>query len=153
MALVKRKENGNRQLFPWFKNDFLANRFLSPGLFNWDDDFWDGGMKMPPANVTETKNEFNIELSAPGLKREDFKVEVEDGALVISCEKKEESNSEEKNYTRREFSYNSFYRSFPLPENVLEDKINAKYENGMLKVVLPKKEVSISKPKKAIDVG
>jgi HSP20 family protein len=152
MSLTKRKNHRNN-LFPSLADNFFGNRFLSPSLFDSDSGFWNREMQVPLANVTETKDSFNIELSVPGLKRDDFNVEVENGMLTISCEKEEERNENDENFTRREFSYNSFERTFQLPENVVEDKINAKYDNGMLKVSLPKKEVSTNKSKKAIKVG
>ena len=92
-------------------------------------------------------------MAAPGLERKDFKVEVENGMLCISSEKEEESKEEKKNYTRREYSYNSFSRSFTLPDNSLPDKINAKYENGVLHITLPKKEVTVQKLAKEIKVS
>lgn len=154
MSQLKKRNRGNSSsLFPSLTDDFFGNRFLSPTLFDFEPDLWNREMQVPLANVTETKDSFNIDLSVPGLTRDDFQVEVENGMLTISCEKEEEKKDEDKNFTRREFSYNSFERTFQLPENVVEDKINAKYENGMLKVSLPKKEVSVSKPKKAIKVG
>jgi len=148
MNLLKRR---NGDLFPSFKNDFFDEGFFWPNLISTGSDLLDRGFKIPPANISETKEEFRVDLSAPGLTRNDFKIEVEDGTLTISSEKKEESKND--NYKRREFSYNSFTRSFQLPENVKEDKISAKYDNGMLHVSIPKKEISISKPKKEIHVG
>ncbi len=138
---------------PTLECDLLGNGFNCSNLLNIDNDLWNGGLKVPLANVTETKNEFRVDLSAPGLKKEDFKVDVEDGTLTISSEKKEEKEENKENYKRREFSYNSFSRTFELPENVLEDKINAKYDNGMLHISIPKKETGSSKPKKAIEVA
>lgn len=150
MTQLKKKQNGD--LIPSLTNDFFGNRFFGTDLLDFERDFFDGGIKVPLANVAETKEEFKVDLSAPGLNREDFKVEIEDGALVVSAEKQEENKEEKENYKRREFSYNSFCRSFQLPENVSEDKINAKYENGMLHITIPKKKISESKPKKAIKV-
>ena len=94
-----------------------------------------------------------VELAAPGLEKKDFKIELENQVLTVSSEKEEEKKEETKNFKRREFSYNSFSRSFQLPEDVLSDKIDAKYENGILKLSVPKKEVTVSKPKKEIKVG
>jgi len=145
-----RKRNGD---LPSLTNDFFGNRFFDTDLLDFERDFFDGGIKVPLANVSETSNEFKVELSAPGFKREDFKVEIEDGALIVSAEKQEEKKEEKENYKRKEFSYNSFSRSFQLPENISEDKINAKYDNGMLNISIPKKEVSAPKVKKAIKVG
>jgi HSP20 family protein len=147
MSLIKRK---NENLFPYWEDDFDDN-FFGLGNFFGRNPYW-RGMQNPPANITETKDEFRLDISAPGLSRADFKVEVEDGLLTISSEKKEESKDDKENYKRREFSYSSFSRSFQLPDNAVEDKINAKYDNGVLHVSIPKKEIAVSKPKKAIDV-
>lgn len=148
-ALLKRES-----LLPtWTNNLFDTGRFLSPQLFNFDRDRFDFANRVPSVNITENEKEFKIEMAAPGLERKDFKVEVEDGMLCISSEKKEESKEEKKNYTRREYSYNSFSRSFTLPDNSSPDKINAKYENGVLHISLPKKEVTVSKPAKEIKVS
>jgi HSP20 family protein len=94
-----------------------------------------------------------LELAAPGMDKKDFKVNVENGTLTISAEKKEESKEEKKNYTRREYSYSSFSRSFRLPENCTAEKIDAKYDNGILRVTLPKKQMTLSQPAKEIKVS
>ena len=101
---------------------------------------------------TINKN-FKIELAAPGFDKKDFKVETDNGMLTISSEKEKEEKEDTENYRRREFSFSSFRRSFQLPENSIQDKIEAKYENGVLKLTLPKKEISISKPKKEIKIA
>jgi HSP20 family protein len=150
--LTKKRRNGNGGLFPLLRNDFLTNKFFTPRLFDFDDDFPLGEISSPPANINETDKEFQLDLSVPGMKRDDFKVDVEDGALTISSEKEEEKEEKDKNYRRREFSYSSFRRTFTLPDNVDENNINAKYDNGMLHVTIPKKEVTVSKPKKQITV-
>lgn len=143
----------NGDLFPTLTTDLLENRFFVPSLLDWESSFLDRGNRVPPANILETKDDFRLDLSVPGMKRDDFDVEVENGILTISAEKKKESKEDTENYKRREFSYSSFCRTFTLPENVLEDKINAKYDNGMLKVQIPKKEPSETKPRKAIKVA
>jgi HSP20 family protein len=147
MSLIKRK---NENLFPYWEDDFDDN-FFGLGNFFGRNPYW-RGMQNPPANITETTDEFRLDISAPGLTRADFKVEVDDGLLTISSEKKEESENGKENYKRREFSYSSFSRSFQLPDNVREDGIHAKYDKGVLQVSIPKKEIAPSKPKKAIDV-
>jgi HSP20 family protein len=144
--------NGNSILFPSLRNGIFPNRFFNTGLMDFDD-FWNVDTYRPLANFTETVKEFKLDLSVPGLKKEDFKVNVEDGILTVSCEKEEESNEDTENLKRREFSYSSFSRSFTLPDNAKEDQINAKYDNGILSVTIPKKEESASKPKKTINVG
>jgi HSP20 family protein len=154
MSLLLRKRNGS--LFPSLLNDLTdTGRIFSPGIFDLGTDLLDvdGSLSLPDVNIIENGKDFKIELAAPGLERKDFKVEVDNGVLTISAEKKEEKKEENENYKRREFSYNSFSRSFTLPENSLTDKIDAKYENGILRLTLPKKEVVVSKPKKEIKVA
>jgi HSP20 family protein len=151
MSLVVR----NRSLLPSFADSlFDTGRILSPNIFDLDVDLFDfdgGSLVVPEVNIIENSKDFTVELAAPGLDRKDF--EVENGMLTISAEKEKEEKENGKNYRRREFSYNSFSRSFTLPENLVTDKVNAKYENGVLRLTLPKKEVTISKPAKQIKVA
>ncbi|GAB4499123.1 MAG: Hsp20/alpha crystallin family protein [Saprospiraceae bacterium] len=95
---------------------------------------------MPAVNVKENKNAFKLEVAAPGFKKGDFKLEVQDGRLTISGETKEEKEDKDEKYTRQEYRYSSFSRSFTLPENVKSDDISAEYTDGVLKVTLPKKK-------------
>jgi len=95
---------------------------------------------IPAVNVEETEKSFIIELAAPGMNREDFKLKLENNVLMVSSEKETEKIEETKNYTRKEFMYGAFSRSFTLPKNVETDNINAVYEKGILKIELPKKE-------------
>ena len=95
---------------------------------------------VPPVNVHETNDAFHLELVAPGLQKEDFKVAVEKGLLTISYEKKTENENKDFKTHRREFSARSFKRSFSVDEKIKADSIEAKYENGVLKLLLPKKE-------------
>lgn len=153
MSLLVKK---NRATLPSLVSDFFDNGRLFPSVFDLDTNLFDldrGSLLVPNANIVESEKDFHIELAAPGLDRKDFKVEVDNGVLSISAKKEEEKKEENKNYKRREFSYNSFSRSFTLPENCHSDKIDAKYENGLLKVTLPKKEVTVSKPVKEIKVS
>ena len=149
MSLLKRRKEG---LIPSTFTDLFEDRFLRP-FYSGLPDFWESGMNVPPANLVEGKNEYRIDISAPGFTREDFNVEMQDGSLMVSAEHEEESKEENENYKRREFSWNNFSRTFNLPENAKEDQINAKYENGMLKITIPKKEIAPSKPKKEIMVA
>jgi HSP20 family protein len=153
MSLIKKRRGGNGSSFPSLKNDFLSNRLFTPGMIDFDYDFWNQGFSSPPANITETDKDFKLELSVPGMKKEDFNIDVEDGAITISSEKEEEKKEDDKNYKRREFSYSSFSRTFQLPDNVDENNINARYDNGMLQLTIPKKEMAVSNPKKQIKVG
>lgn len=143
-TLVKR----NGVSLPTLVNDFFDNDF-----FDLNGDFFKVGTKFNPSvNVSETDKDFKIEVAAPGLEKKDFKVEVDSGILTISAEKEEEAKEEKKNYSRREFSYSKFSRSFQVPDNSIPEKIDAKYENGILNILLPKKEVTVSKAKKEIKV-
>jgi HSP20 family protein len=155
MSLVKVKSNGNGSLFPKLVNDFFdTDFFVRPSLFDFNGGLREFGLtNVPSVNITENEKAFNIELAAPGLEKKDFKIEVENDVLTISSEKEKEEKEEKKNYRRREYSYQSFSRSFDLPENSLADKIDAHYENGILKLTLPKKEITVSKPKKEIKVA
>ncbi len=154
MALVVRR-NGN--LFPFVMTDLLdTERFFDTDLIDLDTDLListNGRDVIPSANITERDKDYLIELAAPGMSKKDFKVELENNTLSISSEKEEKREEEENGISRKEFSYNSFCRSFRLPENSKSDKIDAEYENGILKVSIPKKEVTVSKTKKEIAVS
>ena len=113
------------------------------------------GVTVPSVNIRETPQEYIIEVAAPGLLREDFKLEVDNHTLTISAEKEEETEEKkEKNgYSRREYSYNSFSRSFALPENVKEGEIDARYDKGILTVKVPKAKSTSTKPVQTIQVS
>ncbi len=147
------KSNGG---FPSLLSDWLNPAMLTSDIMDFDSEVPFSalrlGMNVPSANVSETSKEYLIELAAPGLERKDFKVEVNKSMLTISSEKKEEKKEEKEGYTRKEYSYNSFSRSFTLPENVKDGNIDAKYQDGILKITVPKKEVTVSKPVKEIAV-
>jgi HSP20 family protein len=109
------------------------------------NEWFDGGlmnrtMKVPSVNITEHKDEYVVALAAPGLKKEDFKIDVEANMLTVSCEKEENKEEKDKKFTRKEYNYTSFSRSFTLPEEVNREKIEAKYEDGVLKIALPRKD-------------
>ncbi|NNM94024.1 MAG: Hsp20/alpha crystallin family protein [Bacteroidia bacterium] len=144
------------RLLPTLSTDLFSDDFFTfPSLINWDGGLTGNGLTkgVPSVNIVETSNNFQIEMAAPGMEKKDFKVEVDNGVLTISSEKENEKEEKGKNYTRKEFSYNAFSRSFSLPENCLPEKISAAYDNGLLTLTLPKQEVSISKPKKEIKVS
>jgi len=140
MSLMKRNNGG-----------LLPFRNLLTDFFNADDltfdRLWNREWSMPAVNIAETDKTFELELAAPGMRKNDFKVKIENGMLNISAEREEEKKENQKNYTRREYSYNSFNRSFTLPENVKEEDIKAHYEDGVLKLTLAKKVVTVSKAK------
>lgn len=132
---------------------------LFPTVSDWMDDFFSDngfipavkGISIPAVNATENKKAFQLKVAAPGFKKEDFKLEVKNGYLTVSGESSEEKEDKDETFTRREYSYNTFSRSFSLPENVNGDNITAQYTDGVLKVTLPKK-VTEEKATKQITV-
>lgn len=137
--------------FPTFRNlieSFFENDF--PVFGNSISKFI--GSTVPSANIKETNENFQIELAVPGLKKEDLKIDLDNDVLTISSERKEEKTEEKDNYTRREFNYSSFSRSFYLPEIADAEKISAEYKDGVLNIVIPKKESAIRKPQRTIEI-
>ena len=97
-------------------------------------------MEVPAVNITEQKDNYLVSLAAPGLKKEDFRIDVDGNMLTISSEREESKEEKDKKFTRKEYNYSSFSRSFSLPEEINKEKIEATYENGVLKISLPRKE-------------
>lgn len=97
-------------------------------------------LNVPAVNIAEHKDEYQVSVAVPGMKKDDFKIDVEGNVLTISSEKEETSEDTEGQYTRREYNYSSFTRSFTLPDEVNKEKIEAKYEDGVLKISMPRKE-------------
>lgn len=146
MALIRRNQN-----LPGFSNifdDFLSNDWSEWGLKNYSRT----NTTIPSVNIKENNDNFIIEVAAPGLEKSDFSIEVNQGTLKISSEKRGESEVKEESYSRREFSYQSFCRSFSLPLTVESDKIEAKYDKGILIVTIPKREEAKPKPVRLIDI-
>jgi HSP20 family protein len=150
------------------KNGSLANRNSNqnfPIVSNWLEDIFNRdlpavftsnfntGITLPKVNIKETADAFIVEMAVPGLKKSDFQIELDNEVLSISLETKEESEHKEENYTRREFGYSAFKRTFTLPESVNDEKINASYENGILNIHLPKKEEAKQKPARSIKIS
>ncbi|EMK01656.1 Hsp20/alpha crystallin family protein [Leptospira sp. WS58.C1] len=106
---------------------------------------------IPAVNVVKTKEGYEMDFAAPGLEKGDFKIDLEGDQLTVSAEKKSESKQEDKTYSKREYNYSSFSRTFTLPDNVIKDQISAKYDNGVLKLTIPRKELEA--PKKAVKIG
>jgi HSP20 family protein len=109
------------------------------------NEWFEGGifgrtMNVPAVNITEHKDEFMVSLAVPGLKKDDFKIDVNGNMLTISCEKEEKKEEKEAKFTRKEYNFTSFERTFTIPDEVNKEKIDAKYEDGLLKLALPKKE-------------
>lgn len=121
----------------------LFDDIFTRDIFDWTDkNFSTIGSNLPSVNLKETDNKLEVELAAPGMKKEDFKVEIDNNMLMISSEKQEEKKEErtKDNYLRKEFNYQSFYRSFYLPEYIDESKVEARYKDGILHVEIAKKE-------------
>jgi HSP20 family protein len=137
MTFVKHHPANLGNLFDELFNGFPAN---------WGRDV-QTGFTTPPVNIHETNEGYHVELSAPGRNKEDFTVHVENGLLTISFEKKEETEQKTYKTIRKEFSYRSFKRSFSVDEKINAEAIQAKYENGVLKLFLPKKEAVKVAPK------
>jgi HSP20 family protein len=150
MSLIKR--NGWSTLdMPTLFNDFFTK------------DLWDWGMSnnsitnttIPAINVKETNDDYVVEVAAPGMQKDDFKIELDGNMLTIRSEKEERHEDKDgEKYTRREFSYQSFQRTFQLPKDVVDDdKIQARYENGLLHLVIPKREHAKQKPPRSIEIS
>lgn len=115
--------------------------------------FSDTNTTLPAVNIKEDDNAFTVEVAVPGMEKKDFHIDLEDNILTISSEKKVENKEEKDNYTRKEYSYQSFKRSFTLPKNVVDsDKIGAQYKNGELIIAIPKREEAKPKPARLIEV-
>ena len=150
MTIVKRN-GGLHNSFPSLFNDFFNRE-----MFDWgESNFSTTGTTLPAVNIKETNDAFEVEMAAPGMNKNDFKIELEGNLLTISSETNKETEEKEGDrYSRREFSYQSFQRSFTLAKDVMdEEKINAKYEDGVLRLLIPKKEEAKQKPPRLIDVS
>ena len=149
MSLVKR----NDQSFATLPS--IWDNFFNRDVFNWGNNFANSGNSMPSVNIKETAESFEVELAAPGMEKKDFKVELDGNTLSISSEKQDQYEEKEgETYTRKEFNYQSFYRTFHLPKDVVDaEKIRAKYENGLLYLSIPKKEEAKQKPVRLININ
>ncbi len=146
MTLIRRNE-----LFPSVFDDLFSR-----DLWNWG---WNNNSStnttLPAVNIKETAEGYEVEMAAPGMTKDDFKVELDGNTLTISSEKQDQQEeSENSRFVRREFSYQSFQRTFQLHKEVVDmDKIQAKYENGVLRLLIPKKEEAKQKPPKMIQIA
>lgn len=125
----------------------VIDEFFKPWNQWLDDNRFIPGIKsLPAVNIKEGGNNYTVSLAAPGMKKEDFKIDLNGNMLTISSEKEEDKETKEERFTRREYSYQSFSRSFTLPEDVADDAINALYENGELKITIPRKQPATNSP-------
>ena len=160
MTIVKRNGNLMNQL-PTFFDDFFNRDF-----FNWNtSNFSNTNTTIPAVNIKETADSYDVEVAAPGMNKKDFKVQLDGNILTISSEKAEQqegdnqqegnwSKKKEERYISREFSYQSFYRTFTLQKDVVDaDKIQARYEDGVLHLLIPKKEEAKQKPPRVIEIA
>lgn len=154
MALIKRNRNGNNDWFPSMTNWF--DDLMTRDMFDWSNaNFSSTGTTLPAVNIKETNDQFTVEVAAPGMRKEDFKIELDNNLLTITSERKDEHVEKEgEKYSKREFSYQSFQRSFTLPQGLVkEDKIEAKYKDGVLHLLIPKTEEARKKAPKTIEIG
>jgi len=136
----------SKSFFPSIVDEFFGKDYL-PNLFEFQT-----GINMPSVNIIEGKDDFRIEVAAPGLEKGDFKINLENNVLTISSEKEQKREEKDERYMRREFSYTSFNRSFSLPQTVDADKISASHNNGILAISIPKREEAKVKPAKQIEI-
>lgn len=152
-SLMNISKNGNHN------ENGLAHRNWS----NWIDDFFgietvpstfvNTGMTLPKVNIKETKDEYFVDIAVPGMKKSDFNIDLDNEVLTISAEVKSEEKNENENFTRREFGYTSFKRTFTLPDTIDDSKIKAAYEDGILSINLPKREEAKPKPSRVIEIS
>ena len=147
----KANTNSNSLTFPTWSSwiDEVFNRDL-PSVFNAN---FNAGLTLPKVNIRETKDAYFVDMAVPGLKKSDFQIELDNKLLSISTEVEEKNELQEENFTRREFGYSSFKRSFSLPETIKEDAIKAEYKDGVLSIHLPKKEEAKQKPSRSIKIS
>lgn len=136
------------------QNPSLFDRFFDNELFDWSNkNFSNTNTTLPAVNIKEDNDGFVVEMAAPGFNKEDFKIELNNSVLSVSSEKEVKNETKEgQQFTRKEFSYQSFSRSFTLPNTVKDDHISAKYENGLLVISIPKKEEAKPRPVKQIEI-
>ena len=133
MTLVKFNPKSNNSLMPGFNdvfNSILNDTFFSDRLMT----------KVPAVNISESADHFHVELAVPGMKKEDFKLKLERDVLSISVEQVQQDQQQDRHYAKREYSYSSFVRSFTLPETADQNGIEAKYNDGVLCIDIPKRE-------------
>jgi HSP20 family protein len=148
MSLIKRTGNTFPAILALFDD------FFSRELFNWgNNNFSATSTTIPSVNIRETNDTYEVEVAAPGMDKRDFKITLDGNLLTISSAREQQAEKKDGNYTRREFSYQSFRRSFEMPKDVVDESgINARYENGLLHLTVPKKEEAKQKEPRIIEV-
>jgi HSP20 family protein len=148
MSILRKHED-----YPAWPNFF--NDFFNRDWIDWSNrNFSETNTTLPSVNIKESKEGYEVEMAAPGISKKDFKIELSHGVLTISSQKKVENETKKgQEYTRKEFSYQSFSRSFTLPNTVDNDNISARYDNGILKVLIPRKEEVKANLAKTIEIN
>ena len=138
-----------------FKNHFpsFVDEFFGGDIFDSVRNSSVIGNSLPAVNVKNHQDHFEVEVAAPGMNKDDFKIEVQNRVLGISSELKEDNNEDNKNYTRREFNYRSFKRNFTLPKSVNEEKISANYKDGVLRIEIPKQTEERKESSRFIEIN
>lgn len=143
MALIKHSD------WPTLRGSMLSDFFDDDALFNSPMT----RRSMPSVNIKETEKNYELEMAAPGYSKKDFNISIDNNMLTVSAERKQEQEKKADHYTRREFGYESFSRSFNLPANTNEEDISARYEDGILKLTINKKDSPQSNRRKPITVS
>lgn len=147
MTLIKKHTD---DFFPSFFDNFFSRDWMDWNTTN----FSNTNTTLPAVNVKEDNNEFRIEVAAPGMNKKDFNINLDNNRLIISSEKRNEVEKKNDKYTRREFSYCSFQRSFQLPSDIVDgNKIKANYSDGILVIHLPKKDEAKPRPARIIEIS
>jgi len=144
MTLIRRNYSDLPSMAAGMLDDFFSSEFTDFPKFRQT-------ANLPKVNIAELENAYRIEMAAPGFEKEDFKIDLDNDVLTLSAENKDDE-TQKISYTKKEFHYSSFKRSFTLPETADVEKISAKYENGILVVEIAKKEEAVLKPKKSISI-
>ncbi len=148
---LKRTMTLVRSNYPSFSS--LFDDFLNTEMGDWKrQNYSSTQTTLPKVNIKEDEDKFTVEMAAPGMKKADFHIHLDQNALTISSEREAEDQSDEGQYTRREFAYHAFRRSFTLPETADGEKIGASYKNGILSISIPKKEEAKPKPARTIAI-
>jgi HSP20 family protein len=149
MSLIKKNRN-SFNMVPALFEDFVGRE-----LFNWGNTNYSSTQTtIPMVNIKESAENFDVEVAAPGMSKKDFKIQLDNNLLTISSQKESDEQTQQEGYSRREFSYQSFQRSFLLPKDVVDhDGILASYDNGLLRLTIPKREEAKQKGTRFIEVG
>ena len=151
MSIIKRNNGNGYNSIPDLFDDVFTRNLFDWGMSNYST----AGTTLPAVNIKETAENFEVEMAAPGMKKDDFQIQLDGNTLTISAENRESNDQrEDERYSRREFRYQSFMRTFTLPRDVVDlEQIHAKYDNGVLQLLIPKREEAKQKPPKTITVS